>query len=233
MPRRATEPTRTRGLYVDDRAALDQLLDDVLLAHVGLMIGERAVVIPTATARDGDRLLIHGSTGSGWMTALTAGTPACVTVTALDGIIVARSTFESSFAYRSATLFGTFTALTGPDKDRGLELLTDRFIPGRRSEVRAPTRRELAATLVLAMPIEEWHVKISAGWPEDPADDVAGPSWAGIVPFRRRPVGTPVPAPDLADGIDVPPSVRAMLAHTEDGGPWTGPDPQKPSAGDR
>ncbi len=219
MPTRPTEPTRTRGLYVDDRAALDQLLDAVLVAHVGLIVADRAVVIPTATARDADRLLIHGSTGSGWMTALARGAPCCVTVTALDGIIVARSAFESSFAYRSATLFGRFTALTGQDKDRGLALLTDRFIPGRSGEVRASTRRELAATMVLSMPIEEWHVKISSGWPEDPADDVAGPSWAGIVPFRGRPVGTPVPAPDLSEGIDVPPSVQALLA----------PHPRRPS----
>jgi uncharacterized protein len=211
MGRHATDPTRLRGLYVDDRSALDRLLDEVVLAQVGLIAADRAVVIPTAMARDGDRLLIHGSTGSGWMTALAAGAGACVSVTALDGVIVARSTFESSFAYRSATVFGHFAALAGEDKERGLTTLTEKFIPGRNGEVRESTARELAATLVLSMPIEKWTVKVSSSWPEDPADDVAGPAWAGIVPFGRQPAGPATAAPDLTPGIDVPPSVRALV----------------------
>ena len=192
MGRHSTDPTRLRGLYVDDRSALDQLLDEVVLAQVGLIAADRAVVIPTAMARDGDRLLIHGSTGSGWMTALAAGAGACVSVTALDGVIVARSTFESSFAYRSATVFGHFVALAGEDKKRGLTTLAEKFIPGRNGEVRGSTARELAATLVLSMPIEKWTVKISSSWPEDPDDDVAGPAWAGIVPLGRQPAGPPL-----------------------------------------
>jgi uncharacterized protein len=211
MGRHSTDPTRLRGLYVDDRSALDQLLDEVVLAQVGLIAADRAVVIPTAMARDGDRLLIHGSTGSGWMTALAAGAGACVSVTALDGVIVARSTFESSFAYRSATVFGHFAALAGEDKKCGLTTLTEKFIPGRNREVRESTARELAATLVLAMPIEKWTVKMSSSWPEDPGDDVAGPAWAGIVPFGRQPAGPVRSAPDLTPGIGVPPSVRALV----------------------
>lgn len=211
MGSHSTDPTRLRGLYVDDRPALDQLLDDVVLAQVGLIVADRAVVIPTAMARNADSLLIHGSTGSGWMTALAAGAEACVSVTALDGVIVARSTFESSFAYRSATLFGHFAALRGEDKTRGLTVLTEKFIPGRSGEVRASTTRELAATLVLSMPIERWTVKVSSSWPEDPDDDVTGPAWAGIVPFGPRPAGPALSAPDLSDGIDVPPSVRALV----------------------
>jgi nitroimidazol reductase NimA-like FMN-containing flavoprotein (pyridoxamine 5'-phosphate oxidase superfamily) len=212
------DPTRLSDLYVSDREALDSLLDDEVLAQVALVVDGRAVVIPTAMARHEDRLLIHGSTGSPWMRSLAAGAEACVSVTATDGIIVARSTFESSFAYRSAVLFGRFSGLEGQDKLDGLDLLSERFVPGRTAEVRRPTARELAATLVLAMPIGTWTLKVSDGWPEDPADDVAGPAWAGVVRFEARRAGRALAAPDLRAGITEPASIRALTSESADRG---------------
>jgi uncharacterized protein len=132
-----------------------------------------------------------------------------VVVTDLSGIIVARSSFESSFRYRSAVLFGTFTRLSGPDVPRALDVITERFLPGRLAEIRGTYRRERAATMVLSMPILDWSLKISGGWPTDPPDDVAGGAWAGLVPFHPQ-VGDPEAAPDLRTGIPVPASVRAM-----------------------
>jgi hypothetical protein len=142
------------------------------------------------------------------MRRLATGEPTALAVTAFDGVVVARSAFESSIRYRSAVLFGRCRHLTD-DKERFLDLVTEALIPGRGAEVRRPTKAELAATLVLALPIEDWSLKISAGWPEDEESDVAGPAWAGVVPAREV-YGAPLPAPDLRDGIDVPPSIRAL-----------------------
>ena len=122
--------------------------------------------------------------------------------------MVARSAFESSIRYRSAVVFGSCTPVT-EDKERFLDLVTEALIPGRTAEVRRPTKAELAATLVLALPLDDWSLKISAGWPEDEDDDVAGPAWAGVVPVHES-YAAPLAAPDLRDGIDVPPSVRAL-----------------------
>jgi hypothetical protein len=143
------------------------------------------------------------------MRALAEGADACVTVTALDAVVVARSAFESSFQYRSAVVFGRFTALAGAEKAAALDVLVEKLIPGRTAEVRASSPRELAATLVLAMPLEQWSLKVSDKWPEDEPDDVAGDAWAGGVPMRTS-YGTPRPAPDLRDGIEVPRSVQRL-----------------------
>jgi nitroimidazol reductase NimA-like FMN-containing flavoprotein (pyridoxamine 5'-phosphate oxidase superfamily) len=161
--------------------------------------------------RDGDRVLAHGSTGSRWLRHLAAGAPACLAVTAFDALVVARSAFESSMRYRSAVLFGQCQAITEPDaKRRALDVITDVLIPGRSAEVRASTAKELAAVLVLALPIAEWSLKVSEGWPEDPPEDVAGPAWAGVLPVVQR-YDQPLAAPDLRDGIPLPPSVQRLL----------------------
>jgi uncharacterized protein len=207
----STTLTRLRERAVTDRTELDRLLDDIFLAHVGMADDQGGVVvIPTAVVRDGDRVLVHGSTGSGWMRRAAAGGPVCLTVTDLSGIIVARSSFENSLRYRSAVLFGTFTRLADQDVPRALDLFTEHLIPGRTSEVRPNHRRELAATMVLAMPIEQWSLKISTDWPEDAPEDLEGPAWAGVIPFDARRLGDPLSAPDLQPGISVPASVRAM-----------------------
>ncbi len=209
MPR--TRLSRLREYQVEERASLDALLDQARIAHIGLVSDGHPVVIPTAVARDGDALLVHGSTGSRWMRLVATGVPACVEVTSVDGIIVARSAFESSFRYRSAVLFGRFERLQGERVAGALDVLVDKLIPGRRGEVRASTRAELNKTMVLSMPIATWSLKVSDGWPEDDPDDVAGPSWAGVVPLAEH-AGTPVPAPDLAAGALLP---RSVLSLTE------------------
>lgn len=188
------------------RADLDALLDSQFLAHVSLAPDGDPVVFPTLIARDGDHVLIHGSTGSRWMRALAGGVPACVAVTDVGGIVVARSAFESSIVYRSAMLFGTFSA--APDPAAAQAILTNRILPGRTDEVRPSTAKELAATMTLQMPIDQWSLRASDDWPEDPDSDVAGDSWAGIVRFGA-PTVTVEPAPDLRPGIDVPDSVHA------------------------
>ena len=207
-----TELTRLREHAVAERAELDSLLDEVLVAHVGLTDDSGGVVvIPTAMARDGDSVLVHGSTGAGWMRRAATSRPVCLTVTDLTGIIVARSSFESSFHYRSAVLFGTMTTVTADDMPRALDLLTEHFLPGRTGEIRRPSRRELAATLVLRMPIGQWSLKVSDGWPEDDEDDLAGDAWAGVIPLRITP-GDALSAPDLRPGIPVPSSVKDRSA---------------------
>lgn len=203
-----TRITRLREKASAERTELDALLDASRIGHFALTRPDGTpVVLPTAIARDGDRVLAHGSTGSRWMRELAAGAHTCLAVTALDGLVVARSAFESSMHYRSAVLFGTCSEVTATtDKLAALDLVTEKLLPGRTVEVRRPTKRELEATLVLALPIEEWSLKVSAAWPDDPPEDVAGDAWAGVVPLVET-RGTALPAPDLRPGIPLPPSV--------------------------
>jgi nitroimidazol reductase NimA-like FMN-containing flavoprotein (pyridoxamine 5'-phosphate oxidase superfamily) len=204
------EPTRLPELMTHDRAALDALLDTTIVGQVAF-VDEHGLpgVLPTAVARHGDELLVHGSTGSRWMR-LVAGAPAAVSVTAVDGVVVARSTFESSLAYRSAVIFGAFRRLDGDEKAAALDLFSERLLPGRTREVRASTRKELAATMLLALPLDRWSLRVSDGWPEDPDDDRATDAWAGRVWFGARPVARVEAAPDLRDGVPVPPSVSGL-----------------------
>jgi nitroimidazol reductase NimA-like FMN-containing flavoprotein (pyridoxamine 5'-phosphate oxidase superfamily) len=213
-PTERTEITRLREKGSTDRAALDALLDSCRLGHFAFVRDGAPVVIPTAVVRDGDRILAHGSTGSPWLRALAGGTATCLAVTAWDGLVIARSAFESSIHYRSAVLFGSCVPVT--DTEHALDLITEALLPGRVAELRRPSAKERAATAVVQLPIKEWSLKISAGWPDDPPEDVAGPAWAGVVPLHPT-YGAPVPAPDLAAGIPVPPSVRALAV-----GPDTG-----------
>jgi nitroimidazol reductase NimA-like FMN-containing flavoprotein (pyridoxamine 5'-phosphate oxidase superfamily) len=205
-----TRVTRLRQKVREDRAELDALLDATRIGHFGIADADRGpVVIPTAIVRDGDRVLAHGSTGSRWMRQLAAGAPTCLAVTALDGLVIARSAFESSMHYRSAVLFGVCETLGGDEAGHALELITERLLPGRAGEIRASTDREIRATLVLALPIDEWSLKVSDGGPDDPPEDVAGDAWAGSVPLVTS-FGPPVPAPDLRPGIALPPSVQRL-----------------------
>lgn len=207
-PTERSTPTRSRHKLRSDRADLDALLDSVFVGHFALSSPDGGpMVLPTAIARDGDVVLAHGSTGSPWIRRLADGAPTCLAVTALDALVVARSAFESSLHYRSATLFGSCRPLDGAAKLRALDLLTEAMIPGRTAEVRRPTSRELRSTLTLALPIQEWSLKVSDSWPEDPDEDVAGPAWAGVVPLSQV-RGEPRAAPDLRAGIELPPSLR-------------------------
>jgi nitroimidazol reductase NimA-like FMN-containing flavoprotein (pyridoxamine 5'-phosphate oxidase superfamily) len=135
--------------------------------------------------------------------ALADGTPACATVTVLDGLVFARSAFESSMHYRSATVFGAAAPVAGDEVEAALRVLTEHLMPGRWVELRAPSRKELAATLVVALPLAQWSVKISAGPPQDPDKDLSAPVWAGVLPLALA-AGHPVDAPDLASERPVP-----------------------------
>ncbi len=210
MLKPSTAVSRLAELQSTSRRQLDELLDSTPLATVALVRDGHPVALPIGFARIDDEVVIHGSTGSPWLSALAGGAPAAVSVTTLDGVVVARSGFESSFHYRSAVLFGTFETVT-EDKVRYLEILTDTFIPGRVTELRASTRKELAATVVLRLSIgpDNWSLKISDGWPEDPESDIAAGGWAGVVPITTS-YGTPMRAPDCDESIPVAPSVRAL-----------------------
>jgi len=215
MSQPSTRVTRISEKQDTSRPRLDELLDSTPLATVALVRDGHPVIFPTGFARIGDDLVIHGSTGSPWMRALAAGAPAAVSVTTLDGVVVARSSFESSFQYRSATVFGVFEQVSEADKLGYLDTVTEKFIPGRVAELRQSSRKELAATLALRMPIgaDSWSLKISDGWPEDPEEDVAGDAWAGVVPMTVN-YGEPQSAPNLTPGIALPGSVRAMTGRT-------------------
>jgi nitroimidazol reductase NimA-like FMN-containing flavoprotein (pyridoxamine 5'-phosphate oxidase superfamily) len=191
-----TERTRIRRLpekAVPDRATLDSVLDEGLVAHVGIADGDQPFVMPCGYARDGDRLLLHGSTGSRLFRALAAGEPACVTVTILDGLVVAQSLFESSMHYRSAVVLGRGHSLVGAEKRRALDVLADALLPGRRADARPPSRRELAATLVVALPLAEWSVKVSESPPDIAPEDAdwTPTPWSGVVPLHLQ-AGTPI-----------------------------------------
>jgi hypothetical protein len=178
--------TRIRRLpekAVSDKAALYAIADAGLVAHVGICTDGQPFVMPCGYARDGDRLLLHGSTGSRLFRALGGGAPACVTITLLDGLVVATSLFESSMHYRSAVVLGAGVGLRGQEKRGALDTLADALLPGRRADARPPNRRELAATTVVALPMDEWSVKVSDSPPEYVDDDAGWNPWSGVVPL--------------------------------------------------
>jgi uncharacterized protein len=207
-PLSRTAVRRLPEKQVHDRAALDAVLDAGLVAHVAVP-GEdgQPFVLPVAYARDGDAVLFHGSTASRLFRSLADGAPTCLTVTLLDGLVLARSVFESSMHYRSAMVLGVATVLDGEDKLRGLEQVSEHLMPGRWADARRPNRKELAATLVLTLPLAEWSVKVSDGPPEDAAEDLVLPVWAGVLPLHET-YGEPTAAPDLREDLAVPGYVR-------------------------
>lgn len=195
-----------RGRY--DRAAVHAVLDEGLVAHVGISVDGQPYVIPMAYGRDGDRLLLHGSVASRLMRGLADGAPACATVTLLDGLVMARSTFHHSMNYRSVVVLGTARRVEDPDDaSDALDRFVDHLVPGRTGEVRPSTAVEVRQTAVLEMSIEEASVKIRAGGPIDDEADLELPVWAGIVPLGVA-VGEPIAADDAAH-LPVSPSVQA------------------------
>jgi len=197
---------------VHERAALDAVLDAGRVAHVVVVDPSgQPYVLPVAYARDGNRVLFHGSTGSRLFRALAAGAPTCLTVTLEDGLVLARSAFESSMHYRSAMVLGRPAPLRGSQRAPALERISEHLMPGRWAEIRKPSSRELAATSVLALALEEWSVKVSASPPDDLEDDLDLPVWAGVVP-RASAYGTPVAAPDLRREVAVPAYVSTWVS---------------------
>ncbi len=186
-------------------------MDAGQVAHVGISDDEDfPIVIPLAYVRDGDRILLHGSTGSRIFRKLASRFTACVTVTILDGIVAARSAFHSSMNYRSVMILGTASVLADDQKELALEIFTNNLIPGRWQEVRAMTAKEAAATMVLAIDLANISGKVRSGGPEDePAEDVDLPIWAGEIPINTS-LGDPVPAADLPPGVMISPAIKNL-----------------------
>ena len=199
-----------------DRGLMNQILDAGLVAHIGTVDHESPIVVPVAYARSNEQFLIHGSAASRLFKVLAAGSPACATVTILDGLVLARSLFESSMNYRSVMIFGTFTLLEGDSEIAALQTITEHLMPGRWNDARQPTLQELKATYTLAMNITEWSVKVGEGDPDDNPADLHTPQgrdlWAGVVPINYS-YGDPIPDPQVPTSTLIPAYIRTWKAH--------------------
>ena len=219
-PLSATERTRLRRHSErgrPDRAELYDVLDAGMICHFGVVVDGSPVVLPTAYARRGDTLYLHGSSANRSIMAAD-GQPVCVTVTHLDGLVCARAAFSHSVNYRSAMVFGVATLVTD-DAQRlaALRAVTEQLIPGRWEALRAPTRKELAATAVLSVPLAEASVKIRTGPPADDEADLAAGVWAGVVPIALA-FGEPEPDAALHPGTPVPDHIVGLGAGNRDAG---------------
>lgn len=213
----STEPASSRvrirripekGRY--DTATIHRVIDESLFAHVALVDGEQPICIPMLCARVDDEVMIHGSNASRTMRLLASGVRACLTVTSLHGLVLARSTFEHSANYGSVVAFGTFRRVSGDEVLVALEAFTEKLLPGRWDEARQPNEKELKATAILAMSLDEAAAKISTGGPDDDdTPDAELDIWAGVLPLTQR-FGEPIPSPGLRAGIPPPPSVRRL-----------------------
>jgi nitroimidazol reductase NimA-like FMN-containing flavoprotein (pyridoxamine 5'-phosphate oxidase superfamily) len=208
QPRSArTRVRRQPDLAAYDRATIEAVLDAGLVGHLGVVDKGQPFVLPVGYARIGNDVLVHGSTASRAFRLAAAGTPVCLTVTLLDGMVFARSVFNSSMNYRCVVVVGTATPVADEDKTEALRLLSERLAPGHWAAVRQPSGKELKATTVLRLPLDEASAKVSAGPPEDDPDDLATDVWAGVVPVELL-WGKPEPAPELAPGRQVPAYVQ-------------------------
>ena len=191
-----------------DRATIHAILDEALVCHLGFVHDQQPFVIPTLHARVDERLYVHGSSASRMLGKLAEGVAACVTVTLIDGLVLARSAFHHSVNYRSVVLLGTARAVTEPDeKLAALRAFTEQVVPGRWADVRPPTPQELKATSVLCLPLEEASAKLRSGQPVDDEEDYAMDVWAGVLPLELRALA-PEADPRLAAGIALPAYVR-------------------------
>ena len=196
-----------------DRADLYAVLDAGLVGHLGVVVDGAPVVLPTGYGRRGDTLYLHGSTGAATLRAAADGSPVAFTVTLVDGVVYARSSFHHSMNYRCAVVHGVARVVTDPDERlAGLTALTEQLAPGSWTATRQPDRKELAATAVLALDLAEASVKVRTGPPGDDERDLAAdsgpaPVWAGVLPLHTV-VGEPEPCPLLPAGVPVPPRVR-------------------------
>lgn len=201
-PRTTLQRHPERGSH--DRAVIDAILDEALVAHVGFSQDGQTFVVPMSFARDGDRLYLHGAAASRALAALRAGARACVTVTLLDGLVLARSAFRHSMNYRSVMVLGVARAVEDRDAKRtALEAIVDHMVPGRGADVRAPTDAEVDATSVVWLPVDEASAKVRSGPPVDLEQDLSRPCWAGEIPLRLTP-GAPVAERRVAPETPVP-----------------------------
>ncbi|MDJ0787994.1 MAG: pyridoxamine 5'-phosphate oxidase family protein [Myxococcota bacterium] len=200
-PRSEIRRLPERGRY--DAESVHAILDEGLICHLGFVVDGQPFVIPTTYARDGSRLLLHGSPASRMLRGLAKGIPVCATVTLLDGLVLARSAFHHSMNYRSVVVFGTAREITDLDaRRRALDRVVEHIVPGRTRDARGPNDFELKYTKVLALEIEEASVKARDGGPKDDEEDLALPIWAGVIPLK------PVPGAPIDDGAH-PPGVPA------------------------
>lgn len=213
MPQPYTPSARTRvvreaqrGVY--DRDMAYQILDEGFICHVGFVVDGQPFVIPTGYGRAGDNLYIHGSAASRMLRRVDEGIAVCVTVTLLDGLVLARSIFNHSMNYRSVVILGTAQAVNDPkEKLEALHLLSEHILPGRWAESRQPNERELKATLVMRLPIEEFSAKVRQGLPMDDEEDYGFPTWAGVIPLTLVP-GEPIDDSRLMPGLSTPQYVK-------------------------
>ncbi|MGH2897637.1 MAG: pyridoxamine 5'-phosphate oxidase family protein, partial [Solirubrobacteraceae bacterium] len=204
-----------RGAY--GRETIDAILDEGLVAHLGFAVDGQPYVIPTLHARIGDTVYVHGSSASRAIRALSGGVPACLTVTLIDGIVLARSAFHHSMNYRSVVVLGEAIPVSEPaELLMVLEALTNRLVPGRWDEVRAPNRKELKGTRVLAMKLDEASAKVRSGPPVDDDEDHALDVWAGVIPCALV-AGERRPDPRLRTGIEPSACVRRWTPARPDG----------------
>ena len=195
-----------RGHY--SRQVVHEILDEGFVCHLGFTVAGQPYVIPTLYGRDGDRLVLHGSSASRALRTAHS-LPVCVTVTHIDGLVLARSLFNHSANYRSVVVLGDAVAVTDPqEKSHALRILSEHLLPGRWDEARTPSEKELRATSVLRLPLDESSAKIRTGPPVDDEEDMGLDVWAGELPLGLV-AGSPHDDPKLADGIPVPPSIMS------------------------
>ena len=199
--------TRLRRLPERGSQDLQQacdIIDEARICHVGFTLDEQPYVVPMSLGRDGEQVLLHGSVVSRLMKNLADGLPCCITITHLDGLVLARSAFNSSMNYRSLMVFGTARLISDEkEKKRGFDILVEHLLPGRLADLRQSTRKELNATTLLALPLETFSIKSSNGPPDDAKRDVDTPIWAGVIPLELK-AGEPEPAPDMVADVPVP-----------------------------
>ncbi|CDP88597.1 pyridoxamine 5'-phosphate oxidase-like protein [Mycolicibacterium farcinogenes] len=213
--RRVKQIRRERERARTDRPDLDAVLDAAAVGTLATVVDGQPWVVPMLYARDGDRIILHGSTGAGALRHVAAGAPAALCVTLLDGIVVADTLFDSTANYRSAVVRGHLTVIDPAEAGYALDLMSDALIPGRSAEVRSSTKKELSATLALALPIEPdgWTVKVRDAPPSPPDDAADSGGWAGVVPLRTV-AGDPIPAPWVNADIQAPESVHRLVGRT-------------------
>lgn len=208
IPSARTRVVREADRAVYDRETVYRILDEGFLCHVGFAMDGQPFVIPTSYGRKGASLYIHGSAASRMLRQMKEGVPVCVTVTLLDGLVLARSVFNHSMNYRSVVVLGKATLVDDPEeKLAALRALSEHILPGRWDDSRQPNERELKATSVLRVPIEEFSAKVRTGPPIDDAEDYSFPTWAGVIPLETV-AGNPINDPKLDSGREAPEYVR-------------------------
>lgn len=210
-PTPRTRVVREPQRAVYDRSVVNRILDEGFICHVGFAIDGQPFVIPTSYGRHDDVLYIHGSAASRMLRSVSAGIPMCVTVTLLDGLVLARSTFNHSMNYRSVVVLGTGIEIQDrEEKLTALRLLSEHIVPGRWNEARQPNEKELKATTIIRLPIQEFSAKVREGPVIDDEEDYAFPVWAGVLPLNLV-TGDPTSDARLAEGIEVPEYIRNYL----------------------